>query len=119
LAYINFVHGSLAGTLAQKLDQARAPFKALRDAETALQPHRTLRNNLHTNIDRFQNDPKKAEDFRQQLHKLEQEDAAAERDIELLKRKALRESEQLKWAAIQEVSPICFPLLRMTWHNRQ
>ena len=35
LAYLNFVQGSLASSLAQKLDAARSPLKALRDAETS------------------------------------------------------------------------------------
>ena len=42
-------------------------------------------------------------ELKQQLQTAEAEDAQAEREIELHKRKALRECEQLKWAAIREV----------------
>jgi hypothetical protein len=43
LAYINYVHGSLAGTLAGALNTARDPLKELRNAETALAPRRRAR----------------------------------------------------------------------------
>ncbi|EAU93037.1 hypothetical protein CC1G_06757 [Coprinopsis cinerea okayama7 len=102
LAYLNFVHGSLASTLAQRLNTARGPFKALRDAESALQPRRNIRAGLQAQISKVENDPKKAADLREQLRKAELEDAQAEKEIELLKRKAVRESEQLKWEAIRE-----------------
>lgn len=38
-----------------------------------------------------------------QLQKNEEEDAVMEKDIEILKRKAVRETEQEKWEAIREV----------------
>lgn len=103
VAYLNFVHGSLAAGLAQKLDAARAPLKALRDAETNLQPRRTIRANLEAQLAKVENDPKKAGDLRDQIWRAEQEDSHLEKEVTLLKRKGLRESEQLKWTAIQEV----------------
>ncbi|KAF4622893.1 hypothetical protein D9613_001864 [Agrocybe pediades] len=107
LAYLNFVQGSLAGSLASKLDSARGPLKALRDAEAHLLPKRNLRANLQTQIARLEHDQvkggdKKISELRQQLHKAETDDAQLEREVELLKRKAVRESEQLKWDAIRE-----------------
>ncbi|RXW19868.1 hypothetical protein EST38_g5969 [Candolleomyces aberdarensis] len=104
LAYLNFVLGSASFTLSQKLDAARAPFKALRDAEIALQPRRNIRAGIEKELARVENDPKKAGDFKDQLRKAELEDAEKEREVEILKRKALRDSEQLKWTAIQEAS---------------
>lgn len=91
------------------MDGARTPLKALRDAETNLLPRRNLRTNLQTQIARLEHDQvkggdKKIAELRQQLHKAESDDIQLEREVELLKRKAVRESEQLKWDAIREVS---------------
>ncbi|KAF8642355.1 hypothetical protein AX16_009624 [Volvariella volvacea WC 439] len=107
LAYLNFVQGSLAGTLATKLDAARFPLKALRDAENALAPRRTQRANLQTQIVRLEHDQqrggeRKIAELRDQIRKAEQEDLQQEKEIELLKRKAIRESENAKWEAIRE-----------------
>jgi len=41
--------------------------------------------------------------LKDQLRKAELNDAGQEREIEILKRKAVRESEKLKWEAIREV----------------
>jgi hypothetical protein len=108
LAYLNFVQGSLAGSLSTKLDSARGPFKALRDAETALLPRRNSRTSLQTQIARIEHESQKAGDkraaeLREQLHKHEQEDQQQEKELELMKRKAVRESERIKWEAIREV----------------
>ncbi|KAF5311825.1 hypothetical protein D9619_003202 [Psilocybe cf. subviscida] len=107
LAYLNFVQGSLAGSLSTKLDSARGPFKALRDAETALQPRRNLRASLQAQIARIEHESQKAGDkriveLREQLHKHELEDQQQEKELELMKRKAVRESERIKWEAIRE-----------------
>ncbi|KAI6031777.1 hypothetical protein BKA83DRAFT_673496 [Pisolithus microcarpus] len=67
LAYLNFVNGSLASSLAVKLNAARSPLKALRDAESAIIPKRN-----------------------------------AQKEILILKRKAVRDSERAKWEAIRE-----------------
>lgn len=108
LAYLNFVQGTLTTTLASKLDAARSPFKSLRDAETAIAPRRTIRTGLQTQIARLEHDVQKSQDrklvdLREQLRKAEMEDASPEREIEVLKRKAVKESERLKWEAIREV----------------
>ncbi|KAG6845795.1 hypothetical protein H0H87_003849 [Tephrocybe sp. NHM501043] len=107
LAYLNFVQGSLASSLALKLDAARAPFKALRDAETAISPRRTIRAGLQTQLARVEHDQqkgfeKKIVELKDQIKKAELDDEAQEKEIELLKRKAVRESEQLKWEAFRE-----------------
>ncbi|EPQ60760.1 hypothetical protein GLOTRDRAFT_113303 [Gloeophyllum trabeum ATCC 11539] len=107
LAYLNFVLGGLSDTLASKLDAARAPMKALRDAETSLTPRRNARASLENQISRIENDQpkgmeKKLSELRQQLAKAYQDDDPLEKEVELLKRKAIRESESQKWAALRE-----------------
>ena len=107
LAYLNFVQGSLASSLAVKLDGARASIKALRDAENAIAPRRTARASLQSQIGRIEHDQQKGMEqrlsqLRKQLAQAEREDTAAEKEIELLKRKAVRESEEMKWDAIRE-----------------
>ena len=82
LAYLNFVHGALSGTLASSLDSSRASFKALRDAERTLQPKRQRRYNIHGQITRLEHEQAKGSEqrlaeLRQQLHAAEAEDSAA------------------------------------------
>ncbi|EMD42209.1 hypothetical protein CERSUDRAFT_42326 [Gelatoporia subvermispora B] len=107
LAWINFIEGSLASTYAQKLNQSRAPFKALRDAENALAPRRAVRASYRTQIARIEHDqPRGLEnrlaELKRQLDKAEADDEPHEKEIAILKRKALGESEQAKWAAVRE-----------------
>ncbi|KAG2154910.1 Eisosome component PIL1-domain-containing protein [Suillus clintonianus] len=107
LAYLNFVQGSLASSVAIKLDNARAPFKALRDAEAVLAPKRIFRAGLRTQIARIEHNQEKGmerrlPDLRSQLAKAEQVDEPLEKELEILKRKAVRESETQKWDAIRE-----------------
>lgn len=116
LAFINFVSGSLSNGLALKLDAARAPFKQLRDKETALAPRRTARAGLQSQIGRIEAGQEKGYekrlvDLRAQLAKAERDDEAAEREFEILKRKALKESERLKWEAFREVHRYFFPVV--------
>lgn len=108
LAYLNFVQGSLASSLSAKLDTARASLKALRDLETSITPRRNIRAGLQLQINRLEHDQQKGNekriaDLRDQLKKAEAADQPAEREIEVAKRKAVRESEQLKWDALREV----------------
>lgn len=109
LAYLNFVHGSIALTASHELNNSRASFKALRDAERALEPRRNARKNLFTQIGALEHEQKKKNEnkiaeLRVELERLEKDDAKAEADIDLLKRKAVSESERAKWAALREVS---------------
>lgn len=107
LAYLNFVQGSLASSVAIKLNNARAPFKALRDAEAALVPKRNLRAGLRTQISRIEHSQdksmeRKLPELKQTLAKAELVDEPLEKELEILKRKAVRESEAQKWDAIRE-----------------
>ena len=108
LAYLNFVQGSLASSLSTKLDASRAPLKALRDLETNITPRRNIRAGIQLQINRVEHEQQKGTDkrladLRDQLKKAEADDQPAEREIEIAKRKAVRESEQLKWEALREV----------------
>jgi len=107
LAYLNFVHGSLSSTLAQKLDSARASLKILRDAENSIAPRRQQRNAVQVQINRIEHEkPKGLEnrlaDLKAQQKKLDADDENSEREIEILKRKGVKDSEAWKWAAIRE-----------------
>lgn len=113
LAYLNFVQGSLASSLAVKLDSARGSFKALRDAEHALVPRRNIRAGLGLQISRIEHEQqkgneKKLADLREQLKKSEADDEGAEKEVLLLKRTAVRHSEQQKWDALREVGSSIF-----------
>ncbi|KAH9082068.1 Eisosome component PIL1-domain-containing protein [Lactarius deliciosus] len=108
LAFLNFIAGSLSGTLAMKLDAARAPFKALRDDEVALTQRRNVRASLQNQIARLEHSQEKGSEKRiaevkEQLAKAEKDDEPAERDHKVLLRKALKESEQEKFQALREV----------------
>jgi hypothetical protein len=66
-----------------------------------------MRTGLRLQINRIEHErPKGAEkrlaDLRDQLKKVEADDQPAEREIEIMKRKAVRESEQQKWDALRE-----------------
>ncbi|KAG2159930.1 Eisosome component PIL1-domain-containing protein [Suillus bovinus] len=107
LAYLNFVQGSLASSVAMKLDGARAPFKALRDAEAVLTPKRNFRAGLRNQISRIEHNQEKGmerklSELKQTLSKAEHVDEPLEKELEILKRKAVRESESQKWDAIRE-----------------
>ena len=106
------MQGSLAGSLAAKLEAARNPFKALRDAETNILPKRNIRTGIQTTIGRLEHEQikgndKKIAELREALKRAEAEDQQTEKELELLKRKAIRESEQIKWDAIREVGIFC------------
>ncbi|KAF8237794.1 hypothetical protein L208DRAFT_1388723 [Tricholoma matsutake] len=107
LAYLNFVQGSLASSLALKLDSARAPLKALRDAETKLTPRRNMRSGLQLQLSKLEHEQQKGAEKRiaelkDQIKDAELDDQVLEKEAEILKRKAVRESEQLKWEALRE-----------------
>ena len=112
LAFFNYISGQLAGTLATKLNQARTPLKALRDNDATLAPRRQARAQLQTQIDRLEQSKdkgyeKRVVELREQLRKAEKDDEGSEKEAELIKRKAIRESEQLKFEALREVSTHC------------
>ena len=108
MAYLNFVQGSLASSLGVKLEAARAPFKALRDAETSIAPRRNIRAGLRLELSRLEHAQQKGAErklaeLKEQIRKADLDDEPQEKEIQLLKRKAVRESEQLKWEAFREV----------------
>ena len=108
LAYLNFVQGSLASSLAVKLNAARAPLKALRDAETALAPRRNIRAGLRNQLAKIENDnqkgmEKKIAELKDQIRKADMDDASLEAEVELLKRQGIKSSESLKFEALREV----------------
>ncbi|KAI0673489.1 Eisosome component PIL1-domain-containing protein [Trametes maxima] len=107
LAWMNYIQGALAATLAQKIDASRAPFKELRDAESSLSGRRNIRAGFQNEIARIEHDQKRGMEQKlgeliRQLRKAEEDDAPLEKEVELLKRKAVRESERLKWEAFRE-----------------
>jgi hypothetical protein len=90
------------------LDGSRAGYKALRDAETALASSRSARANLESQIAKLERSPpkdgeRKLIELREQLDHLNEEAAPQEKEVKILKRKALRESETAKWEALREV----------------
>lgn len=106
---MNFVQGSLAGTLAIKLNSSRQTLKELRDAENSLAPRRNARAGIENQISRIEHQQEKGMEaklaqLREQLSRAQSEDEALEKDILLLKRKAVKESETEKWNALREVS---------------
>jgi len=107
LAFMNYVHGSLSSTLAVSLNDSRASLKELRNAETELAPRRNARANLESQISKIEhNQDAKSQsrliELHEQLKKSQEDDAALEKEILVLKRKAVRESETAKWAAVRE-----------------
>lgn len=117
LAYLNFVQGSLASSLAIKLNNSRTPLKALRDAEAVLVPKRNFRVGLRNQIARIEHSQEKGmerklPELRQQLAKAEQVDEPLEKELEILKRKGVRESEAMKWDALREVHRLVLLLER-------
>ncbi|OSD03616.1 hypothetical protein PYCCODRAFT_1476997 [Trametes coccinea BRFM310] len=107
LAWMNYIQGELAATLADQIDASRAPLKALRDAENNLSGRRNIRASLQNQIGRIEHDQhrgmeQKLAELKRQLRKAEEDDEPVEKEVELLKRKALKESERLKWQAIRE-----------------
>ncbi|KZT05930.1 uncharacterized protein LAESUDRAFT_680526 [Laetiporus sulphureus 93-53] len=107
LAWINYLEGTLARTLAGRINASRVPFKGLRDAENTLGGRRNLRSSLSNQIGRIEHDQRRGDeqrlaDLRKQLRQAEETDEPLEKQVELLKRKAVRESEQQKWQAVRE-----------------
>ena len=108
MAFLNYVSGSLASTLAVKLNAARTPLKSLRDNETALTARRNARAGLQNQIARLEHGQEKGYEKRvaelnDQLAKAERDDEPFEKEHQILIRKSLKESEQLKWEALREV----------------
>jgi len=107
LGFLNYVVGQLSGTLAGKLDTARAPLKALRDNEVTLTQRRNVRAGLNVQIGRLEHSQekgveKRTAELKEQLAKAEKDDEPLEKEHEILLRKAMKESELLKFQALRE-----------------
>jgi Eisosome component PIL1 len=92
--------------------RSRTSWKNVRDAEAQIAPRRAIRNNLIAQINKLKTEGGKAggvdtrlADLDAQLKKAEADDAPLENELELLKRTAIKESETMKWKALQEASP--------------
>lgn len=85
------------------------PLKALRDADNNLAGHRTIRAGYDREIsklleaDRGHRDGKRLSELEGLLRAAEIDDDPLEKELELLSRKGIRESEQAKWEALREV----------------
>jgi Eisosome component PIL1 len=136
LAYLNYVQGALSYTLATEIDKcvptldiifepvynvgtdylprSRAAWKHVRDAEATLAPRRNIRQNLKNETAKFQtsggrtgNVDAKLRQLEAQLKKAEADDAPLEKELDLLRRAAIKESEAIKWKAFRDVSEEC------------
>jgi hypothetical protein len=111
LAYFQFAQGSLADSLAVKLEAARLPLKNLRDKEEALAARIKIRNNYEQHIAELEmsnKNGKKISELEELLRKARLEDDPLEKEVLLLERKAIRDSEHAKWEAIREVIPFFY-----------
>lgn len=105
---MNYIQGSLAHDLATKVDASRTAFKALRDAENSLAGRRNIRAGFQNQIARIEHEQQrgmeqKLVELKKQLQKAEKDDAPLEKEVEILKRKAVRDGEIAKWEAFREV----------------
>lgn len=117
LGFLNYIVGSLSGTLAGKLDTARAPLKELRDQEVTLTQRRNVRTGIQNQIGRLEHSQEKGSEkhiaeLREQLAKAERDDEPIEREHEILLRRALKESEQQKFQALREVGVLVSALFK-------
>ena len=106
LAYFQFVQGSLATTLAEKLDAARLPLKNLRDKELDVSTRRNKRNVYEQQIAKFEmstGNEKKIHELEEFLQRAITEDEPLEKEVRILERKAIKENEKAMWEAIREV----------------
>jgi hypothetical protein len=97
--------------------RSRAVWKHVRDAEAGLVPRRTIQQNFKNEISRIRasqassartgNLDAKLQQLEEQLKKAESDDAPLERELDLLKRAAIKESEAVKWKAFRDVSENC------------
>lgn len=97
--------------------RSRTAWKHVRDAEAGLVPRRTIQQNFRNEISRIRAGPPsggrngnldaKLRQLEDQLKKAETDDAPLERELDLLKRAAVKESEAMKWKAFRDVSEDC------------
>jgi hypothetical protein len=107
IAFLNYVAASLATTLSEKLNTARLPLKELRDNEVALAKKHNVCTGLEQQISRVENNPergseKRLAEFKEQLAKAQDDYEPTEKQHDILLRKALKQSELLKFQALRE-----------------
>jgi hypothetical protein len=107
LGFLNYIAASLATTLSQKLVTARLPLKELRDNDAAFVQRHSIRTGLEQQISRVDNSrekgyEKRLAELQEQLAKAKSDDEPADKQHDILLRKALRESEQGKFQALRE-----------------
>lgn len=83
--------------------------KAVRDEESNLTPRRNIRDGITQQINRIKSDGQKGtavdqkiSELENQLRKAKSEDEDVEKQFEILKRKSVKESEEVKWTAVRE-----------------
>ncbi len=84
--------------------RSRSAWKHVRDAEAGLVPRRAIQQNSGN---RTGNLDAKLHQLQEQLKKAEADDAPLVRELDLLKRAAVKESEAVKWKAFRDVSEGC------------
>ncbi len=119
LGFLNYIAGSLANTLSTKLNTARRPLKELRDNEVALAQKHSIHAGLEQQISRIENNREKGNEKRlaelkEQLAKAKSDDEPAEKQHDILLRKALKDSELAKFQALREVTKIFWAQLTMS-----
>jgi hypothetical protein len=85
----------------------------LRDKEDSLAARRNIRNNYELQIAKLETsrgNEKKIKELEELLKRANAEDEPLEKEIQILERKAIRESEHAKWEAIREVSPVIYAI---------
>jgi len=119
LGFLNYIAASLATTLSAKLNTARLPLKELRDSEVAFAQRNSIRTGLEQQISRVENGrekgfEKRLAELKEQLAKANTDDEPADKQYAILLRKALRESEQMKFQALREVIEIIWSQLLLS-----
>ncbi len=121
LAFLNYLVGSLSGTLSGKLNTARIPLKTLRDDEVALTQKRNVCIGMENQISRLEHTQERGNErhiaeLKEQLARAEKDKEPFEKDHEILVRKALRDSEQQKFQALREVSGLLSAPVPKAYH---
>jgi uncharacterized protein YdcH (DUF465 family) len=116
LGFLNYTAASLTTTLSEKLNTARLPLKELRDNDVAITQKHSVHTGLEQQISRVENSrekgyEKRLAELKEQLAKAKSDDEPAEKQHDILLRKALRESELVKFQALREVIEIVWARL--------
>jgi hypothetical protein len=112
-AYLLSIFYSIGPWCIDCFHRSRTAWKHVRDAEADIVPRRTIRQNFKNEIGRVReiqasgrggNLDTKLQQLETQLKKAEADDAPLEKELDLLRRAAIKESEAMKWKAFREVS---------------